>query len=729
MINKINASLIILVLFSLLGCQKYNLTVESGKGSGEYEKGEVVEIVADDAKTGYQFYRWIGDYQYLEDRYDEKTSVKMEKLSILLKAEYVSINETHILTVDGGSNSGEYHPGDNIRISSDQIEPPEEFYRWITDCNLEDLNIISNDLVKSEIVIKMPRKDVKISAQFDILYSVLIIGGIGTGKFPKDSIVSIEANQAENGYVFDSWIGNTSTLSDSTKEKIKFIMPEMNIELEATYKLEPKYELKIINGTGTGTFKVGTRHRITANPEQTGYIFSGWTGDTDILLNGANYKTYIITMPARNITLEATYEKIPDFLVTVNKGTGDGRYREGQAVSIEAEKAMDGWIFSHWAGDISLLDDQFIPLTVFIMPARNMVIDAIYKKVPDFLVTINNGTGGGRYRTGETVSIEAELTSDELIFSHWEGDISLLEDKFDPTTTFKMPNKSVTLSAIFSNVTPTPTPTHTPTSNYKLDVYEGTKNRLIIASNMPPTWKVVFAIGGGYPGGGNAIKLYIPSNSNTSVVEGNPGVSCCSGLGLGNLEWRWRPWGGTNGTRASLGLSSSISHYKITERHSDRLTFEMSGKFSGVSNFTRTTTVTPRGFTTNVVAKYAGTTGKDSMWWLPTALNPSRVNGDKISVKNADGSTSRMYYTTPRGSKMTRLVLPYEFTFPLFHPSNHSIKMKVKKLAEGGGGNPNNYEFFHKDHNRGVHLFYPRWNGSFGHTNYTFLWEWEFAKD
>ncbi len=58
MINKINASIIILILvtLSLFGCQKYNLTVESGEGSGDYKNGEVVEIVADQAKIGFQFY-------------------------------------------------------------------------------------------------------------------------------------------------------------------------------------------------------------------------------------------------------------------------------------------------------------------------------------------------------------------------------------------------------------------------------------------------------------------------------------------------------------------------------------------------------------------------------------------------------------------------------------------------------------------------------------------------
>ena len=271
-------------------------------------------------------------------------------------------------------------------------------------------------------------------------------------------------------------------------------------------------------------------------------------------------------------------------------------------------------------------------------------------------------------------------------------------------------------------------PEKTSSSKYTLTVKEG-NNRLTITSDMPPTWKVVFAVGGGRPGGGNAIQLFIPSNSNKSVVIGTPNVSCCSGLGLGNLEWRWRPWGGTNGTRAALGLSSNISHYKITEQSAGQVIFEMNGSFSGVQSFSRKTIITPKGFTTNVEAEYSGTTGKDSMWWLPMALDPSIVDGDNISVKNADGSTSRMYYTTPRGPKMTKLVIPYEFTFPLFHPSNHSIKMKVSKLAEGGGGNPNNYEFFHKDHNRGVHLFYPRWNGSFSHINYSFLWEWKFANE
>ena len=447
--NTIAVMIFVLFSISLIGCQKYNLIIESGRGGGEYAKGEVVQISANTAKEGFKFYRWEGDYQYLEDRYNTNTFVKMDKTSITLKAEYVSIYETYSLTVTDGKGSGDYLPGDDIKLTAYKIDPPEEFYNWRVDCNLEDLNLENNDLMKNNIFIKMPRRDVSIYAKFDILYSVLIINGKGSGRFPKDTMITIDANQAEKGYVFDEWIGDDKVLSDPTKESLKFIMPKRDIELEATYKLEPKYELKIINGTGSGSYKAGTRRRITANDAIDGYLFDGWTGDTDILQHNESYKTYIITMPARNISLEATYKKMPDYLVTVNHGTGDGRYKPGETVNIMADEANEGFLFSNWEGDDDLLEDRNASSTSFIMPEKSVTLNAYYKKPEKFMVVVEDGTGDGRYKPGETVNIMADEANEGFSFSHWEGDDDLLRDKNASSTSFIMPEKSVMFNAFY----------------------------------------------------------------------------------------------------------------------------------------------------------------------------------------------------------------------------------------------------------------------------------------
>ena len=384
-IMKIKILLALIIVFSLLSCQKHTLIVESGSGSGEYTSGDTVNIIANSAKIGFKFYRWEGDFQHVKDRFMPNTTVEIIKKSTKLYAVYVSIDETYSLTISDGSGSGEYHPGENVKIFADQITLPKEFYRWNTDCNLQDINITSNDLFKSEIVIKMPRTDIELSAIFDTLYSVLVVRGEGGGKFPKNTLVSIKANPANNGHVFDKWEGDADVLPDPFKDRIQFSMPEMNIELEATYKLEPKYKLEIINGSGSGTYKIGHRQKITANHEPDGQIFTGWIGDTDILYS-TNYKTYVITMPARDIYLEATYEKIPDFLVTINNGTGDGLYMYGNTVNINAD-IKDGFSFSHWEGDTYLLDDSFNPTNTFIMPKKSVVLSAKYKEIENLTVT------------------------------------------------------------------------------------------------------------------------------------------------------------------------------------------------------------------------------------------------------------------------------------------------------------------------------------------------------
>ena len=62
-------------------------------------------------------------------------------------------------------------------------------------------------------------------------------------------------------------------------------------------------------------------------------------------------------------------------------------------------------------------------------------------------VNVENGTGGGEFKAGETVSIAATVSSGYQ-FSHWEGDVSFA-NPFNTTTTFIMADQAVTVRAIF----------------------------------------------------------------------------------------------------------------------------------------------------------------------------------------------------------------------------------------------------------------------------------------
>lgn len=255
-------------------------------------------------------------------------------------------------------------------------------------------------------------------------------------------------------------------------------------------------------------------------------------------------------------------------------------------------------------------------------------------------------------------------------------------------------------------------------------------DRLFISSSKAPTWKVEFAVGSGAPGGGTAIAVHIPSTDSRSIVEPQPYQICCSGLGLDTLEWRWRPWGGTAGTRGSAGHSSSVTQFEIIKNTAQKIVFRLQGSWDGISHFERTTTVTPDGFTTFVSAKYAGTREKDSMWWVISLFRPDKMDADHVMVSDNDSSPVPLNYTPNAYRPLPpNISLPYTFHFPLTTTGIDPIKLKVVHLAEGVG-NPYGYELFDVGGSKGnYNLVYPRWIGSFENITYHFEWNWRFTPE
>jgi hypothetical protein len=254
--------------------------------------------------------------------------------------------------------------------------------------------------------------------------------------------------------------------------------------------------------------------------------------------------------------------------------------------------------------------------------------------------------------------------------------------------------------------------------------------RLIVSSSKAPTWKVEFAVGSGAPGGGTAVAVHIPADDSRSIVEPRPFKGCCSGLGLDNIEWRWRPWGGFAGTRGSAAYTSNVSQFEIIQNTSQKLVFRIQGDWEGISYFDRTTTVTPDGFTTSLRADYAGTPGQDSMWWIMALFHPDKINGDKVMVSDDDTSPVRLHYTPGAYRPLPpNIRLPYNFHFPLTASGLNPIKFRLTHMAEGQG-NPNGYEFFDQGHEVGnYYLVYPRWLGSFQNITYNFEWNWRFTPE
>ena len=69
-----------------------------------------------------------------------------------------------------------------------------------------------------------------------------------------------------------------------------------------------------------------------------------------------------------------------------------------------------------------------------------------------FTVIVNNGYGGGKYKTGDTVHIFSQSCSINQIFGEWSGDIALLQASNEWHTWFIMPDKNITVTGSLKTI-------------------------------------------------------------------------------------------------------------------------------------------------------------------------------------------------------------------------------------------------------------------------------------
>jgi|GEM_PF-4570957 len=79
-----------------------------------------------------------------------------------------------------------------------------------------------------------------------------------------------------------------------------------------------KYVLTVNSGTGGGNFAQGATVTITANAAPSGKVFDKWTTSDGVTFANANNASTTFTMPAKNVTVTATYKDTPKGIFGTN---------------------------------------------------------------------------------------------------------------------------------------------------------------------------------------------------------------------------------------------------------------------------------------------------------------------------------------------------------------------------------------------------------------------------
>ncbi|MDE6946282.1 MAG: hypothetical protein K2P14_03765 [Anaeroplasmataceae bacterium] len=312
---------------------KYTLTITGKDGeitTYNYPIGEQVNIWADFPDEGYEFYKWVGDTQYVNDKYAEKAIVNMPGKNISLGMEYrrEGFTTTYHVLLEGGK----------IQIEED---------RW----------------------------DIE-------------------GEFEEGTTLNIKADDPMLGWEFFQWKKAESasdedrseeTVSNLTEPETTIQVQDFDITLAVKWKEKDKYVMEVEDGFGSGSYYEGQPVQIyfdLQNTETSHYKFIKWSGKDVAYLNLMSGKIFdiykaeeqAVKMPSRNIKIKAEYDV--SYLLSI-QGVEQGYYLAGEKIQISAEEIEDK-VFQYWTGDVDCIDSPYNPNIVITMPKGPVNLIPVY---------------------------------------------------------------------------------------------------------------------------------------------------------------------------------------------------------------------------------------------------------------------------------------------------------------------------------------------------------------
>lgn len=325
---------------------KYSLSITNKNGATTittHSIGDQVDIFADAPDDGYEFYRWSGDTNYVEDRYNPNTNVLIAGKNVQLYMTYRRSGYTTLYDVV--LNGGKMLTG-----MSGETEIWESDYQ-----------------------------------------------------FEEGAVVQIKADPVPDGRRFNCWRNTVdgglsmSTVSDITLPRTSLTVRNFDIELARDTVGVDNQVLNIIDGERSGEYKPNDPAPIYFSLEDNEegtirYTFLEWTGDINLeLYTGGNFDIYddggrgdtpqTIRMPNRDVDLTATY--ITEYKATLINGKFEDNstvkwLEEGDEVTITAN-TIEGKTFSYWQCSVNgVVDKMYNPTTKITILNRPVVVTAVY---------------------------------------------------------------------------------------------------------------------------------------------------------------------------------------------------------------------------------------------------------------------------------------------------------------------------------------------------------------
>ena len=244
-------------------------------------------------------------------------------------------------TIEGATVDNLYLPGTVLTITADTIDH-KDFAEWSATNSTDAFA----DASASTTTYTVGNVDDTITATYDDVYYT---AKVENGKFEDGSTenefvygteVGIEADEPEEGKVFDKWVVSGDAVVADPESESTTVTINGEATITATYK--DTCTLAVTNGTGSGTYLPGDNVEVSANDPEDGYVFYKWevvSGEVEIADAMAADTTVTVNS---NSEIKAVYvwayKDVPENLVTIDTPVA---MIQGSAVSGSADYTKD----------------------------------------------------------------------------------------------------------------------------------------------------------------------------------------------------------------------------------------------------------------------------------------------------------------------------------------------------------------------------------------------------
>lgn len=216
--------------------------------------------------------------------------------SFTITAEYEQIPtdngvDYYTIKVENGLGSGTYAEGENVTITANKPEAGKKFSHWETKSNTEgvrDNKVNISSKKKDSMNLLVEKCDATITAVYEdcetvavnVNYTKDFENQTDVYNVPVNSSAWITAPAAEPGLMFDHWeCVDTEAIADVNSKSTSIKVEKTDIDIKPVYVASktPTFDIRVENGTGSGSYLAGDYVNIVADAPQEGYMFKKWT--------------------------------------------------------------------------------------------------------------------------------------------------------------------------------------------------------------------------------------------------------------------------------------------------------------------------------------------------------------------------------------------------------------------------------------------------------------------